>query len=103
MTLLFAICATVPLVSVLPVIHWTKEDSRLPVLSASVHPSRSLLSEAIPASSAFSSPFSSIFMQMVVEGVTVVNANQISALSHSAHVQPATSTQITFKYFCRKT
>ena len=61
----------------------TKENSQLfffLLLSASAHPSRSLLPEIIPASS----PLSSIFMQMAVEGVTVLNANKLRALPNQA-------------------
>lgn len=50
------------------------------LLSASAHPSCSLLPEIIPASS----PLSSIFMQMAVEGVTVLNANKLRALPNQA-------------------
>lgn len=66
------------------VCFWTSRNSQLSFLSASVHPSFPLLSETIPASSPLCSSLSSIFMQMMVEGVTVLNANELSVLPHQA-------------------
>ncbi len=50
-------------------------------LSASVHPYCSVFSEILPPSS-----LSSIFMQMDIEGVTVLNANGPDALPHQATI-----------------
>lgn len=69
-----------------PSLHHSSDQRKFPalffflLLSASAHPSRSLLPEIIPASS----PLSSIFMQMAVEGVTVLNANKLRALPNQA-------------------